>query len=115
MKTTEAGGPKGYDAGKKVIGRKRHIVVDTEGRIIGAIVHEADIQDRDGTKLVLPQLQSKCPRLELIWAVGGYSGKLIPWVKEKLGYNLAIVKRSDDTKGFEILPRRWVVERTFGW
>jgi putative transposase len=115
MKTTEAGGPKGYDAGKKVSGRKRHIVVDTEGRIIAAIVHEANIQDRDGAKLVLPQLQSKCPRLELIWADGGYSGKLIPWVKENLGYNLEIVKRSDDTKGFKILPRRWVVERTFGW
>ena len=114
-KTTEAGGPKGYDAGKKVSGRKRHIVVDTEGRIIAAVVHEANIQDRDGAKLVLPQLKEKCPRLELIWADGGYAGKLIPWVKENLGYDLEIIKRSDNTKGFKILPRRWVVERTFGW
>lgn len=115
VKTTEVGGPKGYDAGKKVNGRKRYIVVDTEGRIIAATVHEANIQDRDGAKLVLPQLNDKCPRLELIWADGGYAGKLITWVKENLGYDLEIIKRSDDTKGFKILPRLWVVERTFGW
>ena len=115
VKTTEVGGPKGYDAGKKVNGRKRHIVVDTEGRIIGATVHEANIQDRDGAKLLLPHLEGKYPRLELIWADGGYAGKLVPWVKENLGLNLEIVKRSDDTKGFKVLPRRWVVERTFGW
>lgn len=90
-------------------------LVDTEGRIIAATVHEANIQDRDGAKLVLPQLNDKCPRLELIWADGGYAGKLITWVKENLGYELEIIKRSDDTKGFKILPRRWVVERTFGW
>lgn len=115
VKTTEVGGPKGYDAGKKVSGRKRHIVVDTEGHIIGALVHEANIQDRDGAKLVLPQLKDKFPRLELVWADGGYAGKLIEWVKTELGYKLEIIKRSDDVKGFKILPRRWVVERTFGW
>jgi putative transposase len=115
VKTTEVGGPKGYDAGKKVSGRKRHIVVDTEGRIIGAIVHEANIQDRDGAKLVIPRLEDKCPRLELIWADGGYAGKLVEWTKENYGYTLEIVKRSDDIKGFKVLPRRWVVERTFGW
>jgi putative transposase len=115
VKTTETGGPKGYDAGKKVSGRKRHIVVDTEGRIIGATVHEANIQDRDGAKLVLPHLKDRYPRLKLIWADGGYSGKLVTWTKENLGYDLEIIKRSDDTKGFKILPRRWVVERTFGW
>jgi len=115
VKTTEVGGPKGYDAGKKVSGRKRHIVVDTEGRIIGAAVHEANIQDRDGAKWVFPQMKDKYPRLELIWADGAYSSKLVPWVKENIGYSLEIVKRSDNTKGFKILPRRWVVERTFGW
>lgn len=115
VKTTESGGPKGYDAGKKINGRKRHIIVDTEGRIIGVTVHEANVQDRDGAKLVLPHLKAKYPRLKLIWADGGYAGQLVTWVKEKLDYDLEIVKRSDDAKGFKILPRRWVVERTFGW
>lgn len=101
VKTTEVGGAKGYDAGKKVSGRKRHIVVDTEGRIIGAAVHEANIQDRDGAKWVFPQMKDKYPRLELIWADGAYSGKLVPWVKENIGYSLEIVKRSDNTKGFK--------------
>lgn len=114
VKTTEVGGPRGYDAGKKVSGRKRHIVVDTEGRIISAAVHEASIQDRDGAKWVFPQMK-EYPRIELIWADGAYSGKLVSWVKENLGYNLEIVKRSSETKGFKVLPRRWVVERTFGW
>ena len=115
VKTTEVGGPKGYDAGKKVNGRKRHIVVDTQGRIIGATVHEANIQDRDGAKLVLPDLSGGYPRLKLIWADGGYAGKLVPWVKQTLGYELEIVKRPKDAQGFKLLPRRWVVERTFGW
>jgi len=115
VKTTEVGGPKGYDAGKKVSGRKRHIVVDTQGHIIAATVHEGNIQDRDGAKLVIPKLTAKYPRLELIWADGGYRGTLVEWVEEKHGYELEIVKRSDDIKGFKILPRRWVVERTFGW
>lgn len=115
VKTTEVGGPKGYDAGKKVNGRKRHILVDVGGRIIGCAVHEADIQDRDGAKLVLTTLKNKYPRLKLIWADGAYSGKLISWAKEYLGVDLEIVKRPKDAKGFEVLPRRWVVERTFGW
>ena len=115
VKTTEVGGPKGCDAGKKVSGGKRHIVVDTQGRIIGATVHEANISDRDGAKLVLPDLSGGCPRLKLIWADGGYAGKLVPWVKETLGYDLEIVKRPKDAQGFKLLPGRWVVERTFGW
>lgn len=114
VKTTEVGGPKGYDAGKKVNGRKRHIIVDTEGRIISAAVHEASIQDRDGAKMVFPQMK-EYPRMELIWADSAYSGKLVSWVKENLGCNLEIVKRPSKTKGFKVLPRRWVVERTFGW
>jgi len=115
VKTTEVGGPKGYDAGKKINGRKRHILVDVEGRIIGAVVHEGNIQDRDGAKILLEKLNDKYPCLKLIWADGAYSGKLIQWVKENTGLDLEIVKRSDDMKGFQILPRRWVVERTFGW
>ncbi|SDU42654.1 putative transposase [Desulfobacula phenolica] len=115
VKTTEAGGSKGYDAGKKINGRKRHILVDVDGRIIGATVHEGNIQDRDGAKLLLEKLEDKYPSLKLIWADDAYSGKLIQWVKENIDLDLEIVKRSDDIKGFHVLPRLWVVERTFGW
>jgi putative transposase len=79
------------------------------------IVHEANIQDRDGARLVLKKLKGKFARLTLIWADGGYAGKLIEWTKSLAGWTLQIVKRSDDTTGFKVLPRRWVVERTFGW
>lgn len=108
-------GPRGYDAGKKINGRKRHLVVDTIGLVLAIVVHEASIQDRDGAKLVLQRLKGRFPRLSLIWADGGYTGKLIDWVKEFASWTLEIVKRNDDLKGFHVLPRRWVVERTFGW
>ena len=115
VKTTETRGVRGYDAGKKIKGRKRHILVDTMGFLLMVIVHAADIQDRDGAKLVLDKYIGKSSRLSLIWADGGYAGKLIDWVKEHCDWVLEIVKRSDDVKGFKVLPRRWVVERTFGW
>jgi putative transposase len=115
VKTTEVGGQRGYDAGKKVKGRKRHILVDTMGLVLMVVVHTANIQDRDGAKLVLEKVLGLFPRLKLIWADGGYSGKLIDWVKEHCQWVLEIVKRSDQVKGFHVLPRRWVVERTFGW
>lgn len=115
VKITNRGGICGYDAGKKIKGRKRHILVDTIGLIIGVLVHEANIQDRDGAKLLLTRLAGKPSRLKLIWADGGYAGKLIQWVKERYNRTLEIVKRSDDTTGFKVLPRRWVVERTFAW
>ena len=115
VKTTEQGGSRGYDAGKKVNGRKRHIIVDTIGLIIGVTVHSANIQDRDGAKMLLSKLTDNLPRLQLIWADGGYSGKLVEWVKEKCKWILEIVKRPEDMSGFQVLPRRWVVERTFGW
>ena len=102
-------------AGKKINGRKRHLVVDTLGLLLDVVVHEADIQDRDGAKLVLERLKGRFSRLTLIWADGGYAGKLIEWVKEFAFWTLEIVKRNDDVKGFHVLPRRWVVERTFGW
>lgn len=79
------------------------------------MVHEASIQDRDGAKLVLAKIKDWLPRLKLIWADGGYAGKLIQWVKDECGWDLTIVKRSDKAEGFVLLPRRWVVERTFGW
>jgi len=115
VKTTEQGGPRGYDAGKKIKGRKRHLLVDTIGLILSVLVHEANIQDRDGAKMLLSKGIGRFPRLQLIWADGGYAGKLVEWVKEKCNCLLEIVKRSPDTKGFKVLPRRWVVERTFGW
>lgn len=90
-------------------------MVDTLGLLIAVVVHAANIQDRDGAKLVIAKLKGICPRLKLIWADGGYAGKLIEWVKEFGSWALEIVKRCDDVTGFKILPRRWVVERTFGW
>ena len=115
VKTTETPGVRGYDAAKKVKGRKHHILVDTIGLLLIVVVHTANIQDRDGAKLVLEQVKDSSPRLKLIWADAGYSGKLVDWVNSVCGWMLEIVKRSDDIKGFQVLPRRWVVERTFGW
>lgn len=83
--------------------------------ILGVVVHEASIQDRDGAKLVFEQFRKGFTRLKLIWADGGYAGKLVDWTSRELHRTLDIVKRSDDVKGFAVLPRRWVVERTFGW
>lgn len=115
VKTTEVGGACGYDAGKKIKGRKRHILVDTMGLLLLVVVHPGNVQDRDGAKLLLAKAKDLFPRLKLLWADGGYAGKLIGWVKETCNWVLEIVKRSDAVKGFKLLPRRWVVERTFGW
>jgi putative transposase len=115
VKTTEQGGPRGYDAGKKVSGRKRHVLVDTLGLLLAVVVHPADIQDRDGAKLVLAKALTCLPRLQLIWADGGYAGGLIGWVKAQCGWILQTVLRPVGVKGFVVLPRRWVVERTFAW
>ncbi len=79
------------------------------------VVHAASLQDRDGAKLVLTKLAGLFPRLKLIWADGGYAGQLIEWVRELGGWVLQIVKRSDDAAGFKLLPKRWIVERTFAW
>jgi len=115
-KTTESGGPRGFDAGKKIKGRKRHIVTDTQGNLVGLVVHEADIQDRDGAPRVLSSIRALYPWLRHVFADGGYAGdKLRAALKGKGSWTLEIIKRSDAAKGFEILPRRWVVERTFAW
>lgn len=114
-KTTEQGGERGYDAGKKINGRKRHIVVDCLGFLLAVYVHSAGIQDRDGAKPTLRKLAGLYPLLTLILADGGYRGQLIKWVEEQLGLKLEIVKRNDDVKTFEILPWRWIVERTLAW
>ena len=116
VKTTHRGGVHGYDAGKKVKGRKRHLAVDTLGLLLAVVVHSAALQDRAGAKLLLAALAAGgFPRLRLLWADGGYRGKLVAWVQEHCGWLLQIVRRSDDVKGFQVLPRRWVVERTFAW
>ena len=79
------------------------------------VVHPANVQDRDGAKLVLKKLRGTYPRLKKIWADGGYAGKLIAWTKSLGGWVLEIVKRSDTAVGFTVLPKRWIVERTFAW
>lgn len=105
---------RGYDAGKRTKGLKRHIVVDTLGLLMAVVVHTADIQDRDGAKLVLKKLRHKYPCLHIIYADGGYAGKLVEYVADTFNWVLSIIKRSDKKK-FVVLPKRWVVERTFAW
>jgi len=104
----------GYDAGKKIKGRKQHIIVDTLGLPIMVKVHSADIQDRDGAKPVLLQADKEVPTLKIIFADAGYAGKLVDWAKETFPWVLEIVKRSELHK-FVILRKRWIVERTFSW
>lgn len=129
VKTTEQGGPHGYDGGKKVNGRKRHILVDTLG--LKVVVHPANVQDRDGARLVLAGLQRRFPRLRHLWADQAYTGPILDWIQQQVGWTVEVVERSPrrgfvvTTDGqfqrvrlpavFEPLPRRWVVERTLAW
>ena len=116
VETTESGGERGYDAGKGVWGRKRHVIVDTVGNVLDVVVHAADIQDRDGARLLFKRLWEEAQdKIQKIWADGAYRGDLIDWVQESLGAVLDVVERDEDQDGFEVLPRRWVVERTFAW
>lgn len=129
-KTTEQGGPRGFDGAKKLQGRKRHVAVDTQGLVLTAEIHPAGLHDRVGAKLVLQALHAACPRLVHLWADQGYAGVLRDWSKEHTGIELEVVypwwrnlKRYfpgllEDMgfqPGFHVLPRRWVVERTFAW
>ena len=116
VKTTESGGISGFDAGKRVKGRKRHILVDTIGLLFGLVVHGADIQDRDGAPAVLESIRHACPWLRHVFADSAYGGPKLRDALKPLGdWTIEIVRRSDKAKGFEVLPRRWVVERTFAW
>lgn len=129
VKTTEAGGVCGYDAGKRIKGRKRHIVVDTLGLMVGLVVHGAGVQDRpsrrlhanacraaDGAPFVLSAIRCRWPWLRHVFADGGYAGKKLRKALRTIGdWRIEIIRRSDKADGFEVLPRRWVVERTFAW
>ena len=109
--------PHGYDAGKKIKGKKRHVLVDTVGLLLHAIVHPADIQDRDGGVLVLATLFGLFPFLRRLFADGGYQGPQFQGAVAKAlpSLTIEIVKRSDQARGFEVIPKRWVVERTLAW
>ncbi len=131
VKTTGVGGPRGYDGGKKISGRKRHLLVDTEGLLLRAKVHTADVQDRAGVPLVLAQANEEYPAMEHIWVDQGYTGTGKAWIETELGWRVEVVQRAaprrwqvqaDGTiekvpvpRGFAVLPRRWVVERTLSW
>jgi transposase len=106
---------RGFDAGKKINGRKRHIAVDTLGLLLCVLVTAASVQDRDGARPLLTMLAACCRRVRMVWADGGYAGKLVDWALATVRITVAIVKRSDDAVGFVVLPRRWVVERTLAW
>jgi putative transposase len=128
VKTTESGGISGHGEadrghrprklpnGKKVKGRKRPILTDTEGFLVTALVHAADVQDRDGAPAVLAEARYRFPWLRHIFADGGYAGEKLRTALAKMEtWNLEIIRRSDKAKGFEVLPRRWVVLRTLAW
>jgi len=116
VKTTESGGPRGYAAEKMIKGRKRHILTDTIGLPVAMIVHPADVQDRDGAPALLQGASGLVPWLRHVFADGGYAGdKLKNALKGHGDWTIEIVKRSDAAKGFVLLPRRWVVERTLAW
>jgi putative transposase len=98
-----------------VTGRKRHLVVDTLGLLLAVVVHAANVQDRDGAKLVLAKLAGRFPRLGLLWADGGYAGTLLVWALAVGGWVIELVKKPAGATTFAVLPKRWIVERTFAW
>ncbi len=118
VKTPDQAGERGYDAGKKIKGRKRHVAVDTLGLVLAIMITPAAVQDRDAAKTLIKGLVDLFGRLQIIWADGGYLGDLVRWVKQLRPYGvfkMEIVRRCDQVKGFKVLPKRWIVERTFGW
>jgi putative transposase len=115
VKTTEVGGVVGFDGGKQVKGRKRHIVVDTLGLLLVVVVTAASFPEANSAPLLGPKLQAKSSRLKKIWADGGYKEQFIDWFLKKSKVIVEIVKRREGAVGFEVQPKRWVVERTFAW
>jgi putative transposase len=134
VKTTGVGGPRGFDGGKKVTGRKRHRLIDTQGLLVHVVVHPADLPDCDGVTLVLAPGQELSPRLRHLWLDGSYKGRGKEWIEATLGWTVSIVQHPPKPRGvwapadavidwaallpppgFRVLPRRWVVERTFAW
>ncbi len=118
VKTSEQAGERGYDAGKQVAGRKRHLAVDGLGLILAMKITSAAVQDRDAAKGLITLLISMYQRVQIIWADGAYLGPLVKWVKQLRPFGklrLEIVRRSNQVKGFKVLPKRSIVERTFAW
>ncbi|CAA9333178.1 MAG: Mobile element protein [uncultured Gemmatimonadaceae bacterium] len=126
-KTTEEGGPRGYDGAKKLAGRKRHILVDTSGLLMRVVVHAANVADRDGARRVLDGVRRRFARLERVWADQGYRGALRAWAEETQDIALDVVyppwrqreryglEPPPEPRGFRVIPRRWVVERSLAW
>ena len=116
VKSTECSDQRGYDAGKKVNGRKRHVLVDVLGLVLRVLVLPANLQDREAARQLLAQHFGQSPRRRVkhIWADGGYTGALVAWARQRWRCTIEIVKRTE-AHVFKVLPRRWVVERTFGW
>ncbi len=115
VKTTDLAGEKGYDGGKKIKGRRRHILVDVLGLIIFVSVTAANVQERITAKNIFEKIKESSPRLKKIWADSGYTGPLINWAKKYCGWILEIIKPTKAKSGFNIRPWCWIVERTFGW
>jgi len=115
VKTTEAGGTRGFDAGKKIKGRKRHVLVDVMGLVLAVGISSAHVQDRDGAPPVLREASQNYPTLEKVWVDSAYAGQLVDQTREATGIELEVVKRPDISRGFIVVSWRWIGERTFGW
>ncbi len=115
VKTTEVGGAAGFDAGKHVYGRKRHILVDTLGLLLVVVVTAASVQDASSAPVHTPRLRDQFPRLQKVIADAGYKQQFIDWFAHTLGWLVDIVSRMSHQRGFQVLPKRWIVERTFAW
>jgi Transposase and inactivated derivatives len=137
VKTTERGGPHGYDGGKKLSGRKRHVLVDTMGLLLKVVVHVANLQDRESVHLLLEPIKGRFPRMQKVWVDQGYTGTGRQWIEHEMGWEVEVVRHPwrprgmwvwpemeitpeilaifERPRGFRHLPRRWVVERTFAW
>lgn len=115
VKTTALANERGFDGHKRIKGHKRHILTDTVGNLLEVVVHTADIADCKGAPLLIERVAQTFPTIKKIWADGGYKGDLFELVKETLGAVLEVVEREAGQKGFQVLPKRWVVERTFAW